>query len=205
MKMPHKAVAGAGLLLVAGLAAWAMVDSAPSGMEGASSRGNRGDTDARLAALEAKVDRLAALLEAEAGRRAGAGSASRVAAATRATQEGDDTAEARAARAQLVGRLESEFASERTDPVWSRTAEAQLQAIGMTDAILAIEARPPVSRQVECRTRRCRLSFDFDDTADAEDWSIAFSTSAGRSLRQLVYFVTPLPGGKARVTMYGNR
>ena len=205
MKMQHTAMAAAGLLLAAGLAAWAMVDSAPSRMEGAASRDHGGGTEARLAALEAKVDRLARLLEAEAGRRVGDAGASRAAAPTGTIREGDDTAEARAARAQLVGRLESEFASERTDPVWSRTAEAQLQAIGMTDAILAIEARPPVSRQVECRTRRCRLSFDFDDTADAEDWSIAFSTSAGRSLRQLAYFVTPLPGGKARVTMYGNR
>jgi hypothetical protein len=97
------------------------------------------------------------------------------------------------------------FRAEPTDPKWAPIAEQKLASVGQPDAILSIEAASPTSRNIECRSKMCRLQFTFSSAADAEDWSLAFATGTGKNLTRLQYAVEPQRDGSARVTMFGTR
>ena len=111
------------------------------------------------------------------------------------------------AHAQLQGvqSLATLFDAETVDPGWSAPAEASLQRIGRSDAILSIEALPPERQSVDCRSTRCRIEFDFNDPADAEDWTLAYLTSLGGTLSRSQYSMSKTRDGLTRVTLYGQR
>lgn len=197
----------AGAAIIALLAGWAgarLATGTPLGMAPAAVSGSRGAEPLdRLAALEARVERMAVQMDRLAGT-APSGRA-RPALAGAPTESPASDAEQVQAQRQRVQALAAEFDAERIDPRWSAATEAALQRIGSSDAILSIEARPPERQVVDCRRTRCRMEFDFADRADAEDWTLAYLTSLGGTLPRSQYFVSSAPGGRTRITLYGQR
>ncbi|GAB3734867.1 hypothetical protein GCM10028862_18210 [Luteimonas pelagia] len=101
--------------------------------------------------------------------------------------------------------MDNAFEDETVDARWAPGAERKLDAVGSTDAILAIEPAPPRERRIECRARTCRMEFLFARESDATDWALAYVTGIGGNLREVQYDVRRQPDGSARVVMFGAR
>lgn len=190
-----------------GLGLWfALADDAPQVLPFVATEA-RTDADARIQALEREVERLAAQVEWMAAQAAGgAPQRGRIATASiLADEDQKPRPDPAIERGRRISQLETEFASERVDAAWSTTTEQALREIGSSDAVLGIEANPPVSQSIDCRSSRCRITFRFSTLADADDWTRAFSTRMGRSLPRSSYFTTRNDDGSAVVTMYGMK
>ena len=106
---------------------------------------------------------------------------------------------------RIQAELQAAHAREPVDPTWAPATRQQLLEVARTEAILGIEADPPTSQRIECRSRSCRLEFEFARAADATDWMTAYLTGIGSRLSQAQYFTRPGPDGGVRVTMYGYK
>lgn len=107
--------------------------------------------------------------------------------------------------ARVQADLQAAHVREPVDPAWAPATRQQLMEVARTEAILGIEADPPTSQRVECRSRSCRLEFEFASAADATDWMTAYLTGIGSRLSRAQYFTGPGPDGRVRVTMYGYK
>jgi hypothetical protein len=202
-------LAAVGLFSTASLVVfcWTRLSPGHTGGRSVSSAGN-GSEDERIHALEERLDALSAQVQVlatrsvsrrEAGRRFSPAQAARIEYAL------DNPQLVEAERNRRFSGYDAAFRSEPMDAKWAPAAERDLAGIGQTDAILSIDASPPTSRNIECRSATCRLQFTFANAADAEDWSLAFATGVGRTLTRLQYAVQPQRDGSARVTMFGTR
>lgn len=108
-------------------------------------------------------------------------------------------------RDQRFAEMDSKFRSEPVDPRWAPGAEARLQTLGNTDAIRSIEAAGPISQDVDCRSRNCRLRFTFAEEGDAIDWATAYVTSVGSTLGRSQYAIQRRRDGSADVIIFGER
>ncbi|MEG3157011.1 hypothetical protein ACKVMH_03765 [Lysobacter zhanggongensis] len=190
--------------MIVGLAGIYLLPTAgPRGTTSASRGLPIASTENRVAALEARVEQLSLRLE----RLSRSGSPGRVpyALSPAPYEEPAPASEHAHALRQAEQELSALLNAEGVDPRWSTATEQALQRIGRSDAILAIEARPPERQMVDCRHTRCRIEFDFADRADAEDWTLAYLTSLGGTLPRSQYFVSNTPGGRTRITLYGQR
>ena len=197
----------AGATAVALLAGWigARLAGAPGVASVSALTGSRVvvDTPERLVALEQRVERMALQMDRLAG--ATASRRTRPDSAATPLESKESAAELAHAQRQRVQSLATQFDAETVDPGWSAPAEAALQRIGRSDAILSIEALPPERQVVDCRSTRCRIEFDFNDPADAEDWTLAYLTSLGGTLSRSQYSMSKTRDGLTRVTLYGQR
>jgi hypothetical protein len=157
--------------------------------------------EARLALLEEKIDRISGYTSPQAGTATGR----RGGVADSKLETSKSSEELRQSYRQQEEALATAFQTERTDPAWSSRAESELRQVASTDAILAIEAAPPTRQTIDCRSTQCRIEFEFSDSADADDWTIAFLTSVGGTLHKNKYFVSRNPDGSALVRLYGSR
>lgn len=198
-------VGAAIIALVAGWFGARMPSGTGVGVKGLALTDSQAAPDAshRLAALEQRVERMAGQIDRLAG--ATASGRARPGMAHAPAESVESAAEMGQAQRQMAQSHATQFQAESVDPRWSASTEAALRRIGSSDAILSIEARPPDRQVIDCRRTRCRMEFDFADSADAEDWTLAYLTSLGGTLSRSQYFVSKGPTGRTLITLYGQR
>lgn len=167
-----------------------------------SSRSAASDDDARIASLEQKLEALTnGPGQAAPMSQPDAADTSR---RMRSTAGAPDGMHARDAE-MTKGELQAVYAREAVDRAWAPTTESNLMQVAKTDAILAIEAAPPTSQRIDCRSTTCRMEFSFANDADATDWTLAYLTGIGNNLSRVRTFTDRQPDGSTSVTMYGYK
>jgi hypothetical protein len=162
------------------------------------------DVEARMAALEEKMQRLAVSIDRLAARGAAPPSAG-------GSNEGPvgpepfDHEAAKARREQTQRDYAKRFAEDRVDPTWSVAAKTDLLAKAAGDHVLANAPAMPDKWNVECRSRMCQMSFDFSDPGAATDWTDAYMADMGNSLASVWTSEVRNPDGTTTVVMYGFR
>lgn len=107
--------------------------------------------------------------------------------------------EADAARAAAA----AAFAGERVDSQWARSKQAELEAIASAPAIAASGASP-ISFEAQCRRTLCKLDAQFATSAQADDWSLVFTTSLGNAMPSSTVTRTPVADGSTQIEIYGK-
>lgn len=105
---------------------------------------------------------------------------------------------------QLARNLEEAHRKEPVDAAWKGAAETSMRSISEGEALKSTGFGPAEFRS-DCRSRSCRISATFDNTADAQDWATMFTTMTGSDFRSARYVTVPTADGRTEIRIYGNR
>lgn len=95
------------------------------------------------------------------------------------------------------------FAREPVDPTWSSSTEHTLERVASSPAIQQNVAQPR-SLQVECRSSMCRLTSDFGNSSQADDWTLLFMASVGANMPHAIVSRVVNPDGSQSVVIYSR-
>lgn len=196
----------AALVAVVVLGWWQWSSSGTSGF--LSTAPPSSELETRLAEVEKRLDALGIHMEmllAQSSQPRRSGVVATGDAADKLDRERANPAALEAERDRRFAQMDTAFRAEPIDRQWAPLVKSKLQDVGLTDAILAIDAQPPTSRRIECRSRTCLMEFTFDHAADGEDWSTAYATGVGKNLRGFQSMVQQQPDGTAKLIMFGIR
>lgn len=167
------------------------------------------DADARLAAMEARLDRIdnaLATLADRSGLRPVSPAPGRAAAASDAALRGTESpAEMESQRQAQIIAYANAFRNQKTDPAWGLPTEALLLDKMGSDHVLSIRAQMPTSRSIGCRTDMCELKFTFAQPGDAVDWTDAYVADLGKTVGRTWHTLQTRPDGSAEIILYGFR
>lgn len=99
--------------------------------------------------------------------------------------------------------LESEFASESLDPVWSRAKETELEKFVLDPQMEAIGAIP-TAFTVACKSSVCRIVAAFPSKTAAEDWTSLYVINNGGLLSRVSYNHVLQPDGTMQLELIGS-
>jgi hypothetical protein len=102
-------------------------------------------------------------------------------------------------RAYIAG-VEAAFRKEATDPRWSSTTSAVVQAALASEGELR-----PLTRGVECRTRTCRVEIADDGSGKLGKLLPVFAQQVGQELPSAVADRVEDPAGGAKMVLYMSR
>lgn len=119
-------------------------------------------------------------------------------------QTAADRAKALAERDRQMAEFERSHRAEPIDAAWASKAQANLDEIVVSEAIVASGIKPG-EYKADCRSATCRVSAEFKSSGDAEDWGTFFLASSGETIRQAKMTIIQNPDGTSEVRIYGVR
>lgn len=111
-------------------------------------------------------------------------------------------AEREAEKRRMERQLQSEFENDAADPAGGVQMESRLEdtAVGRDMAGTGIVPKDVV---VDCRKTLCRVSADFANAGDAEDWAVMYLSAAGGAIVRARTVQARQPDGSTRLVLYG--
>lgn len=100
-------------------------------------------------------------------------------------------------------RLQAQFSAERADPAWAMGREQDLAAHSTSPQIASLHLDADNFR-ANCRSSICRVTADFDNRSNAEDWFALFLTNTGTGLGHASYQLSANPDGSTHIEVYGT-
>lgn len=92
-----------------------------------------------------------------------------------------------------------DYRAERRDGAWAAGKENELRAIADSEAMQSAGVAPATALDVSCKRSLCESVAEFPSASAAQDWVMAFMSSAGTASSRSVVRQQPLPGGAMQV------
>lgn len=115
-----------------------------------------------------------------------------------------DPAKMKARREQELAALEAQHQAESRDPVWAAKTEQAYGEIAESKPMQDVGVTPK-NLQADCRSSTCRITADFGNAGNAQDWATFFLTSSGGLARQAKVIVVPNADGTSQVRIFSMR
>ncbi|HEX7836019.1 MAG TPA: hypothetical protein VF469_01085 [Kofleriaceae bacterium] len=174
--------------------------SRPTTGSAGASRPEDDATPSQVAELRRELGELRRQVWAQGQRAGGEPSRGEAARARDPRTDPEARAEYERARREAIAGVEAGFRGEATDPRWSPAASTAVQAVLAADDKLR-----SLAREVECRSRTCRVEIADDGTGELDKVLPEFTVRVGQDLSSAVYDRAQGADGVPRRILYLSR